>query len=993
MVSGQSTNFYHFQQDFKLMNKIKLFLIGLYFVAGQGNAFAQSVQFPADAVINILDYEPNANDGQTDATIAIQQAIEDHSADLVRRFTLYFPAGTYRLSAPVFVDAYNANGQGGNGKGIVLQGEGKDFTILKLTDNNPLFQDTNAPVPLLSTAGGGSQEGWTNISFMNSLFDLTIDVGTGNPGAIGLRYIANNQGSVKDVCIRSTGPGKAGWAGIDMERASIPGPALLKNVDIIGFDYGIRLAGANYGTTIEHLHVQDCHLGGIRNHQHILNIRKLSTENINGPAVLNTHPDGLLTIVDSELDGPAGQTALINNGYLFARNIQVEGYSNGLNDHGELFPGDIAEERYGELVRLWQESPDTAIHLPVVETPEIPYDPVENWVNITDFGYEPGTAEEPNYTDAGPAIQAAIAFMNEPGNESKTTLYFEPGEYRLASPFQLYGNVKRVVGNFATIWPKTAIEKTTVPIITIEDTDYETLIIERINLAPACCDDRRRQNAVFRNNSSRDVVLQHIYIGHGKAYEKGTATGRLFLEDVCALSQYYYVHTHREEVLPEAIPQFDFKDQQVWARQLDPEQRETKIEVDGGQLWVLGLKTEEPGTVVFAKDEARVEVLGGTILPSFEVQDSTPVLKIENAEASFVLAEHAGQNNFNGGGYYKRIIEESRGQEHRIRSRGETPQRLQGQNTPVFVLPLYVAHGGPQVEPSYAIALEGNLDFGEVVVGQEAQRSFTVHNPGNSTLEIEEILYPEGLSGDQEPFQLPAGAETVISVTFSPTEWITYEGQIEVISNAESGDSTISINGLALPTRVIDLNGVLVFPETQTGETAEKTLTVGNTGLAELSVSAIVLPEGFQAEPQSFGVLPGESQEVAITFSPLLPSLYSGLLEVVSDATGGSNILNVAGRGVGEPVSVSQMLLSEHTSIYPNPAKDSFSLVLDNALTGAFRLRITDSKGSVKLSTERIKTTQRAEWLFAAEGWPTGVYYLTIDHEKNQHTIKFLLSN
>lgn len=975
------------------MYRIRIFSIALFISVGYGIASGQNVQFPADAVINILDYEPNANDGQTDATSAIQQAIDDYSIDLYRRFTLYFPAGTYIVSAPVFVDAYGGASQGGNGKGMVFQGEGKEHTILKLTDNNPLFQDAGAPIPLLSTAGGESQEGWSNISFMNSVFGLTIDVGSGNSGAIGLRYIANNQGAVKDVCIRSSGPEKAGWAGIDMERASIPGPALLKNVTIIGFDYGIRLAGPNYGTTIENLHLQDCRLGGIRNSRHITNIRKLTTENINGPAVLNAHPDGVLAIIDSELAGPAGLAAIINNGYLFARDIRVAGYGHSLDDHGELFSGDITEARYGELVRLWQESPDTSFHLPVLETPDFPYDPAGSWVNVADFGYEPGTVEEPNYDDAGPAIRAAIAFMNEPGNENKTTLYFEPGDYRLGTPFQVYGNVKRVVGSFATIWPRPEVEKTTTPIITIEDTDYEALIIERINLAPACCDDRRRQNAVFRNNSGRDVVLQHIYIGHGKAYEKGTATGRLFLEDVCALSQYYYVHTHREEVLPEAIPQFDFKDQQVWARQFNPEQRETKVEVDGGRLWVLGLKTEEPGTVIFAKNNARVEVLGGTILPSFEVRDSTPVIKIENAEGSFVLAEHAGLNNFNGSGYYKRIIEESRGQEHRKVSRGETPQRLQDQGTPVFVLPLYVAHGGPRAEPSYAIAVDSNLNFGEVVVGQEAQRSFAIHNTGNSTLFIEEILYPEGFSGDQGPFQLAAGAEAGISVTFSPAEWIAYEGQATVVSNAESGDNTIGVSGQALPTRVIALNGLLALPDTQTGETSEAILTVRNTGLAELHVSAILLPEGFRADPQAFGVLPGESREVIVSFSPLQPTLYSGLLEVVSDATGGNNILNIAGRGIGESLSVRQASLPGKAHISPNPAQGTFSLLLDNELEGAFQVRITDSRGNIKLRAERIKTGRRAEWGFRAENWPTGPYFLSLSRGEAQRTMKFLISD
>jgi hypothetical protein len=975
------------------MYKCKLLLLGACLLTLVELALAQSVQFPGDAVVNILDYHSNANDGQTDATAAIQQAIDDHSIDLYRRFTIYFPAGVYLVSSPVFVDPYAGAMQGGNGKGIVLQGEGKDFTVLKLTDNNPLFQHDAAPVPVLSTAGGQTTGGWTAISFMNSVFDLTIDTGAGNPGAIGLRYIANNQGAVKRVRIRSGDPGKIGWAGIDMERASIPGPALIKNVEIIGFDYSMRIGWANYGTTVEHLVLREARRAGIRNQSHILNIRGLDTEGIDGPAIVNTNDNGVLTILDSNLKGLPGHTAIVNYGYLFARNIQVQGYGASLNDHGALSSGNLSEVRHGDLIKLWEESPDTSLRLPVLENPDPPYDPVESWVNITDFGYEPGSVEEPNYGDAGPAIRAAIAFMNSPGNEQKTTLYFEPGEYRLASPIAIYGNIKRVVGNFATIWPTPELEKNKTPVITIEPTNCDTLVIERINFAPACCEDRRRKNALFLNNSTSDVVLQHLYIGHGKAYEKGAATGRLFLEDVCALSQYYYAHTHREEVLPEAIPQFDFKDQQVWARQLDPEQRETKIAVDGGQLWILGLKTEEPGIVLSARDNARVEILGGTILPSFPVSDGAPVIRMENAEGSFILAEHAGINNFNRGGYYKRIIEESRGQEHRQIDRGETPQRLQDQNTPVFVLPLYVAHGGPRAQPGYRLELPDSLDFGEVAIGKSGFQAFAISNAGNSSLHIEEIIYPEGYSGHTGPLRLPAGEEAQITVTFSPVGLGAYAGRITVLFKTGTGlDSAAAVvTGRALPSRIIRLSGVLSFPDTPAGQTSEKVLTVNNEGLGSLHVSAIELPAGFRAQPEAFSVSPGERREVAVYFAPLQAGIYAGLLEVHSDATAGNQILNVAGRGLGEPVAVKTDLSASVFSLFPNPVEDAFRVAMENDLSGDLEISITSVAGEQVLKAKKRKTGRRAEWSFRVDGWTAGLYVLEVRQNATRLAASFLI--
>ncbi|GAA4469714.1 hypothetical protein GCM10023189_57180 [Nibrella saemangeumensis] len=186
-------------------------------VAPTAAAFpGQNVVFPNDAVINILCYRADLNQGVVDATPYIMQAIAEHTRDpylAVKRKVLYFPNGTYKLSDAVFVDNLNATFTGnGNGKGIIFQGQSRDHTILKLTDNNPNFQNPDNPRPVLSNSRADYQPGsFVNVAFKQGVFNLTIDVGSGNPGAAGLRFIANNQGSVRDVLIRSADG--LGWAG------------------------------------------------------------------------------------------------------------------------------------------------------------------------------------------------------------------------------------------------------------------------------------------------------------------------------------------------------------------------------------------------------------------------------------------------------------------------------------------------------------------------------------------------------------------------------------------------------------------------------------------------------------------------------------------------------------------------------------------------------------------------------------------------------------
>jgi hypothetical protein len=56
--------------------------------------------------------------------------------------------------------------------------------------------------------------------------------------------------------------------------------------------------------------------------------------------------------------------------------------------------------------------------------------------------------------------------------------------------------------------------------------------------------------------------------------------------------------------------------QNVWARQLNNEYYGTKILNDGGNLWILGLKSEAEGTVIESRNGAKTELLGAVINPA-----------------------------------------------------------------------------------------------------------------------------------------------------------------------------------------------------------------------------------------------------------------------------------------------------------------------------------------------------------------------------------------
>ena len=101
-----------------------------------------------------------------------------------------------------------------------------------------------------------------------------------------------------------------------------------------------------------------------------------------------------------------------------------------------------------------------------------------------------------------------------------------------------------------------------------------------------------------------------------------------------------------------------------------------------------------------------------------------------------------------------------------------------------------------------AIALSGNLAFGDVVVGQTSTRNLTISNSGNAPLNVSSISYPSGFSGNWNSGNIAAGSSTNVTVTFTPTAAQSYGGNIVINSNATSGTNTISASGSGTPATV-----------------------------------------------------------------------------------------------------------------------------------------------------------------------------------------------
>jgi hypothetical protein len=627
-------------------------MLRLFALVFCGTAFAEDIRFPEDAGVVDVTKPPYSavGDGKTDCTAAIQKALDDHpNAGAI----IYLPHGTYLISKTL------KWGQGWRGgleqKNTILQGQSRDGTVLKLADRAAGFQDPKARAGLLWTGQKPAQR------FRNAVRNLTLDTGTGNPGAVGMQFNASNQGGVFDVRIRSGDGG--GPAGLDMAYTDEIGPLLVRNLEVVGFDYGILTAFAVNSMTFEHIALKDQRIAGIENRGQVVNIRGLRSTN-SVPAVVNKGA-GMVVLLDGEFTGTgtAKETSAIHaGGFLFARNIRTTGYKRALErlakDDTQPPPGaEIAEYCTHAPASQFDTPSKTSLNLPAKEPPELAWgDPARDWTSPLQHGFDPKSAVRPakapeNWRppDATKAIQAAI-------DSGKPTVYLPRGQWVVSAPIIVRGACRRLVGCEANI--VLAGDFRGDAVIRIEDGDGDSVIVERLRGGYEEAPCPRIVHA-----SRRALVLRNITVGRTKvgSFRNGKGAGPLFLDDVCG-------------------DNFHTVGQEVYARQLNIENPEVKFINEGGTLWLLGYKTERKGTLIETVNGGRTELLGGFCYTTAKEKHGEPMFHIVDSKATLI----AGETCFTPGPF-ELIVRETRAGTTKDWTRKDAPRRPNGALIPLYL--------------------------------------------------------------------------------------------------------------------------------------------------------------------------------------------------------------------------------------------------------------------------------------------------------------------
>jgi len=172
---------------------------------------------------------------------------------------------------------------------------------------------------------------------------------------------------------------------------------------------------------------------------------------------------------------------------------------------------------------------------------------------------------------------------------------------------------------------------------------------------------------------------------------------------------------------------------------------------------------------------------------------------------------------------------------------------VQGRNGSTYSVSVPIAGTGKAVStttPSVLTGSASSLSFGSALVGASASQTLTLANSGTAPIAI------TGMTASGSGFAysnfsatetLLAGQSIYVTVTFTPTVVGNVTGSLNIVSNASNPSVAIPLTGIGIQPQISVTPASISFGNVSVGVADTQSLTIKNTGTANLIVSSASL--------------------------------------------------------------------------------------------------------------------------------------------------------
>ena len=429
-----------------------------------------------------------------------------------------------------------------------------------------------------------------NSAFNNHISSLTIDTGSGNQGAIGIRYDAANCGAMEYVKIDGS---QSGFAGISCSR--LAGTELLKHIEVIGFDYGLAYTDANDWTNdmvYEFLTLRNQRVAAIYSYSKLLIMRNVFSYQENDIPVVQLDGDyASLIMIDSVLNTTGSSPTVpafefSTNSCVYLRNIQLDNYSTAITRSGvsDITNTTVIGEYSPDANGTYNVASNSiyTLNLPVKEVPMYHPSDLSLWVNGQDYGAIPNDG-----LDDGAAIELALNTCPE-----GAVIYFPYGEYNCTNDILVNNTGAAKLDFCGSILTSTREYNLRIGAVT----NLETRIIVSNIDSDIGYVQESNSTLVVKNDFDTTIISS-----------TAASTGDIICENIGSRAM------------------LDIKSNPVWVHSINPET--SKCYFDDSTVWLFGFNLEMHMATAgedphfYSMDKAQVKVTNGSKVEAYVIED------------------------------------------------------------------------------------------------------------------------------------------------------------------------------------------------------------------------------------------------------------------------------------------------------------------------------------------------------------------------------------